>query len=36
MNALKRFLAKRAGKETHEKVMQISKEELVKRGIIRY
>jgi len=33
MDAIKRFLAKRLGKETRQK---IDKELLVKKGIIRY
>jgi hypothetical protein len=36
MNALKRFLAKKIHKETDEKIPQVSKELLVKKGIIAY
>ncbi len=35
MNAIKRFLAKKMGHET-QKVQQINKELLLKKGVIRY
>ncbi len=36
MNALKRFLAKKTGNETNQKVLKINKELLLKKGVIRY
>jgi hypothetical protein len=36
MNAIKRFLAKKSGNETDQKVVQINKELLLKKGVIRY